>query len=387
MTGLTGITWNHTRGYLPMAATAQRFSELHPDISIRWEKRSLQSFADFPVEKLAENFDLLVIDHPFVGYAAGHKVLLPLDEYIPAEYLNQQASNAVGKSHESYCYGGRQWALAIDAATPVSGWRPDLLRKAKAAVPRTWTELLDLARRGLVAVPALAVDSLMHFYMMCGGLGEDPFQRDEEVVGRRVGSQALIMLRELVTLCGPASLDRNPIATWELLSSGNSAAYCPFAYGYSNYARRRYAAHRIEFGGLLSLNGSAPLRSTLGGAGLAISIHCRQRDAALQYVQFTSSAATQCGVYFDAGGQPGHRQAWLDAETNRIGHDFFRNTLATLDQAFLRPRFDGYLRFQEEGAGVVHEYLRQRGDEGIVIDRLNAILRRARSRSAHGEAP
>lgn len=387
MTELTGITWNHTRGYLPMVATAQRFSELHPDISIRWEKRSLQSFADFPVEKLAENFDLLVIDHPFAGYAAAHEVLLPLDEYIPAGYLEQQASNTVGKSHESYYYGEHQWALAIDAATPVSGWRPDLLRKAKAAAPRTWTELLDLAQRGLVAVPALAVDSLMHFYMMCGGLGEDPFQHDEEVVSHRVGIQAIAMLRELVMLCGKASLNRNPIATWELLSAGNSAAYCPFAYGYSNYARRRYAARRIEFGGLISLDGNAPLRSTLGGAGLAISVFCRQRDAALQYAQFTASAATQCGVYFDAGGQPGHRQAWLDAETNRISHDFFRNMLATLDQAFLRPRFDGYLRFQEDGAQVVHEYLRDGGDAGSVIEQLNAILRCVRSRSAYGEAP
>jgi multiple sugar transport system substrate-binding protein len=34
MIELTGITWNHTRGYLPMISTAQRFSELHPEISI-----------------------------------------------------------------------------------------------------------------------------------------------------------------------------------------------------------------------------------------------------------------------------------------------------------------------------------------------------------------
>jgi multiple sugar transport system substrate-binding protein len=27
---LTGITWNHTRGYTPMVATAQRFCEMRP---------------------------------------------------------------------------------------------------------------------------------------------------------------------------------------------------------------------------------------------------------------------------------------------------------------------------------------------------------------------
>ena len=79
---LTGITWNHTRGYLPMVATAQRFSELHPDIEIVWHKRSLQEFADYPIERLVERFDLLVIDHPFAGQAAAQNVLLPLDEHL-----------------------------------------------------------------------------------------------------------------------------------------------------------------------------------------------------------------------------------------------------------------------------------------------------------------
>jgi multiple sugar transport system substrate-binding protein len=62
MKKLKGITWNHTRGLLPMVATAQRFSELNPDVEISWEKRSLQDFADSSIEALAKKFDLLVID-------------------------------------------------------------------------------------------------------------------------------------------------------------------------------------------------------------------------------------------------------------------------------------------------------------------------------------
>jgi hypothetical protein len=76
MIELTGITWNHTRGYLPMVATAQRFSELHPDVSITWHKRSLQQFADAPLSDLATRFDLMVIDHPSIGEAAQHNLLL-----------------------------------------------------------------------------------------------------------------------------------------------------------------------------------------------------------------------------------------------------------------------------------------------------------------------
>ena len=140
MIELKGITWNHTRGLLPMLATAQQFEETHPEIAVRWEKRSLQAFADAPLSELTQRFDLLVIDHPSIGEAATQGLLLPLDEYLPADFLADQAQNSVGQSHASYTYDGHQWALAIDAATPIAGWRPDLMERAKATVPSTWSE-------------------------------------------------------------------------------------------------------------------------------------------------------------------------------------------------------------------------------------------------------
>ena len=59
---LNGITWGHSRGITPLLAAAQRFNELHPDVEIQWKKRTLQEFADFPIEKLTEHYDLLIID-------------------------------------------------------------------------------------------------------------------------------------------------------------------------------------------------------------------------------------------------------------------------------------------------------------------------------------
>jgi multiple sugar transport system substrate-binding protein len=357
MTELRGITWDHSRGYLPMVATAQRFAELHPDVRIQWEKRSLQQFADWPIEKLARHYDLLVIDHPFVGYASENDVLLPLDEHLPAAFLAEQAASSVGPSHASYFYGGHQWALAIDAATPVAGFRRDLLERAGAVPPTTWAELLDLASRGLVAVPAIPIDSLMAFSMLCLALGEEPFHQEARVVGRDVGERALDMLGSLVRLCDPKCLERNPIATWDLLSRGDSVAFCPFAYGYSNYARRGYCEHLLEFGGLVHIDGQPPFRSVLGGAGLAVSSHSAHRVEAMLYSQYIADPEVQTSLYFDAGGQPGHRRAWLDDEVNRRSGDYFRNTLASLDQAYLRPRFNGYLQFQEMAGPLVHEFL------------------------------
>src|ERR1700753_741073 len=195
MTELRGMTWNHTRGFLPMVATAQRFSELNPEVTIRWEKRSLQQFADLQLSDLVEEFDLLVIDHPFAGIAADSGLLLPLEEHLSAEFLADQAKHSVGLPHASYQFGDHQWALAIDAATPICGWRRDLLQAKGLSAPDTWRELLELARQSLVVIPGIPLDSLMHFYMVCTGLGELPFASDDEVISTDTGVHALEMLR------------------------------------------------------------------------------------------------------------------------------------------------------------------------------------------------
>lgn len=373
MTELTGITWNHTRGYLPMVATAQRFSELHADISITWHKRSLQQFADAPLADLAARFDLMVIDHPSIGEAAHLSLLLPLDQHLSAAFLADQAANSVGRSHPSYTYEGHHYALAIDAATPISGYRPDLLDRANAQLPNTWDDLLALARRSLVTVPAIPIDSLMNLFMLANALDAEPFTNPDEVIAESAGTQALQLLRELVQLSAPGSLERNPIRTWQLLSDSDSVAYCPFAYGYSNYSRPGYAANTLRTGGLVTFNGK-PLRSTLGGAGLAISRTCQDVDNALAYAEYVASPATQSTLYTHSGGQPGHRAAWVDPALNTATTNFFASTLPTLDAAWVRPRFPGFIAFQDAASTLVHNYLVHGGSESDVLNKMNNAL-------------
>jgi multiple sugar transport system substrate-binding protein len=381
MIELTGITWNHTRGYLPMVATAQRFSELHPDVSITGHKRSLQQFADAPLSDLATRFDLMVIDHPSIGEAAQHNLLLPLDQYLSAAFLADQAANSVGGSHASYNYNGHHYALAIDAATPICGYRPDLLQRANVERPATWEDLLALARRGLVTVPAIPIDSLMNLFILANALGAEPFAQPNEVIAEAPGTQALQLLRELVKLSAPGSLDRNPIRTWQLLADSSTVAYCPFAYGYSNYSRPGYAVNILDTGGLVNFMGS-PLRSTLGGAGLAISRTCRHAGHALAYAEFVAGPSTQRTLYAHSGGQPGHRGAWLDPALNVATNNFFANTLATLDAAWVRPRFPGFIAFQDAASNLVHAYLVHGGPESEVLDKMNVALAHTQRKDA-----
>jgi multiple sugar transport system substrate-binding protein len=376
---LSGITWNHSRGFTPLAATAQRFQDEHPEVAITWQKRSLKEFGDFPIQRLVERFDILIVDHPFAGHAAAHPVLHPLDELLPPEFLADQAANSVGLSYLSYTSGEHLWALPVDAATPIAGWRPDVLERHDASTPATWEELLALAERGLVALPAAAVDCQMHLYMLILGLGVEPFQGPDEIAPAETLAVALEGLRELVAAAGLVNLERNPIRTWEALTRGGEAAYCPFAYGYANYGRADFTPHPLRFGGLVTLNGRR-LRSTLGGTGLAISRRCTGAalEAAVAYAQEVASPACQTGLYTLSGGQPGHRAAWTDPTLNALTNGFFADTLPTLDEAYLRPRYDGYIPFQDQAGEVVRDYLREGGSLQPAIDRLNQLYRASR---------
>lgn len=373
---LRGMTWNHARGYAPMVETARQFTALHPEIQIRWEQRSLKAFEDFPVEKLAADYDLIVLDHPWIPQVAPRGVLLPLDEHLPAAFLADQAANSVGGSHASYAHAGHQWALAIDAAAPVAFWRDDLLKEHGAAVPRIWPELLDLARRGHVEIPAAPINCLMNFYSFCDGAGESPFATSERVVSRAIGLAALKRMQELLALCDASVWSRNPIGSHELVASATNSklAYCPLAYGYSNYARPRAGSHRLEFGEPPTLD-DRPLRTTLGGTGLAVSALCPHTKAAVAYSAFVASPAIQRTSYTQSGGQPGHRAAWLDAGNNRITGDYFARTLPVLDRALVRPRFAGYMQFQSAGAEIFHAGLRGELPANDALAQLDALYR------------
>ena len=305
---LRGITWNHTRGYVPMAATSQRYQELHPDVEITWDKRSLQEFADHDLEALVQTYDLLVIDHPWAGSASEKGILLPLNDYLPEAYLKDQEKNTVGKSYISYRFGGKQWALAIDAATPVASYRPDLLEKKGEKVPQTWEELFSLAKKVKMAMAGIPIDVLMNFYMLCVTRGGKLFQSEETVVDEETGVLSLRQLRELAGYMSPEIFEWNPIKVYDAMSTRDDIAYCPFAYGYSNYSREGYARHRLEFTDLVSIDGFGPLHSTLGGTGIAVSSRCTHKEIAVDYAGFTAGPECQRTIYYYSGGQPGHRK-------------------------------------------------------------------------------
>jgi multiple sugar transport system substrate-binding protein len=370
---LNGITWGHSRGITPLLAASQRFSELHPGVEISWKKRSLQEFADYPIEDLTKHYDLLIIDHPWVGRAAATNCVLPLDEHLPEAYLGEQLKNSTGQSHQSYQYNGHQWALAIDAATPVASYRGDLLEYHGEQAPRSWHDLMALAQKGKVAIPSIPIDLLMAFYMFCIAHGQAPFTNEEAVIDADTGLKALASMKELWDLVDRKMFDCNPIAVAEMMTATDDYWYCPFAYGYSNYARKGYAARLLTYADMTPFSNGSKLRSTLGGTGLSVSAFSRNIPWALRFTSWVVSPEVQSALYVQHGGQPGHRKAWTDEDANRNANNYFVNTLDAVERAFVRPRYNGYLHFQDHAGTPLHRYLFAGGDPGAVLEEMNRL--------------
>jgi multiple sugar transport system substrate-binding protein len=371
---LNGITWGHSRGLTPLLAIAQRYSELYPDIEIRWRKRTLQEFADFPIEKLTTEYDLLIIDHPWVGCAAATKCVLPLEKYIQKEYMQDQLNYSTGESHRSYHYQNSQWALAIDAATPAASYRADLLEKNRRVVPRTWQQVIALAKEGKVAVPAIPIDLLMNFYSFCIAHGREPFLNKTEVIDNTIGIRAIETMKELYCLIDQKLFGCNPIAVAELMTKTDEYWYCPFAYAYSNYSRVGFAANLLNYGQVVSFNGQL-LKTTIGGTGISVSAFSRHPDIAVDFARMVVSGECQRTMYVQHGGQPGHRSAWTDGEANRLTNNFFSEVLPVIENGYLRPRYNGYLLFQDLAGNPLQHCLMHDSDPLSALQEMNKIYR------------
>ncbi len=375
MIRLKGMTWDHPRGYDPLVATSRAYQQAHPEVEIRWEKRPLQAFADFPVDQLAAEYDLIVIDHPHVGIVARQRALMPLDEAGRDEELVLLGAQSVGPSHASYTYDGHQWALAIDAAAQVSAYRPDLM----AEPPRRWAEVVELARAGKVLWPIKPVDAISSFFTLAANRGTPCAESEARLIGESDGLAVLEALQQVAQWVPRECLAMNPIQALDALSRGDSHAYCPLLYGYSNYARQGFRPHLVRFADIPALGDDGPCGSMLGGTGIAVSSRCSSPAVAADYAFWIAGADCQKTLYFDAGGQPGNAEAWADERINRLAHGFFQDTRETLERAWLRPRYAGYMGLQGETGHLVNAFLAGQARPETTLDGLEAAYRRSRS--------
>jgi multiple sugar transport system substrate-binding protein len=373
---LRGMTWNHSRGLDPMLATSMQFEKANPGVEIIWETRSLQAFADRPIGEMVAKYDLMVIDHPHMGEIAGSGSLVALDQLGREAELSLLAAQSVGASYASYNFNGHQWALAIDAATPVASFRPDLLERA----PTQWEEVLTLAKQGRVALALIPINTLMTFFGLARNqemsVAEDP----DILVDREDATVVLEMLVELAYNVDQRCLTLDPIGVLEWMGrTANAPAYCPFGYGYTNYSRDGFCRFPLIFADAPGVGNRGAKGTVIGGTGIAISTQCEHIDVAVEYAFWITGAECQTGLFFESGGQPANAVAWDADSTNNACRNFFRNTRETLETSWVRPRYDGYMGFQDRGGTILHACLRGEKTISRTLDALDKAYRESRT--------
>ena len=374
MASLRGITWDHPRGYQPLRAIASAWKE-KSNVEVHWDIRTLKDFGDYPVERLINLYDLIILDHPYVGSAATNQSLLPLDDHLQASFLKIQQEESIGESFNSYWYKNHCWALPIDAAAQVAAYRKDLADAINWELPKNILKLNEVAaalpKKYTLGIPLCPTDLWCVFLTLCAQYTNGNVFVDGGI-DRAASVWALEQIRSWRSFLYKASFVLNPVQMLEYMSEKDDIIYIPFTFGYTNYARKGWRKNLVHFCNSPKYTADGK-SSILGGAGLAISANTVHMKQCLDFMQFILSVDIQKQAYYQNGGQPAHMAAWADEGNNNDCSCFFSDTMDTMNKAFVRPRHPGFNLFQEKAADFVHQNVLFNSPSGKVIQKLNAM--------------
>src|SRR5438874_3398300 len=98
-----------------------------------------------------------------VGDAEATGVLTDLHPLLSGDDLQDFRDDVVGRCFSSYIYNEKLYALPIDAAAPTASFRPDLLDQHGLKEPKSWDQVIELARLGWVIMPGFSADIFLNF--------------------------------------------------------------------------------------------------------------------------------------------------------------------------------------------------------------------------------
>ncbi|HBY4813793.1 TPA: carbohydrate ABC transporter substrate-binding protein [Klebsiella pneumoniae] len=344
-----GLTWDHPRGYRPLQAWAKADDTL----KVEWDIQKLEGFESHPVDELAEKYDLLIVDNPSIGEAAEKKCLWPLEEFLTSEQMTYLRETSTGHSWESYQFGGKHWAIPVDAASQVCA----LADSNITAAPASWDDVLLLSKEheGRVALSLGGPHALLTFYSICQSLGGKLFEGNDFILDATTATQALQILQAVFRRQNKALTHLNPIGLLDEMARG-SFDLCPAIFGYVNYSTPD-AGRTVKFFNTPHCGDPAVHGSVLGGTGLAVSLRCTPTPELIRHIMMYVSEQVQKTLVVESGGQPANIYAWKDKRANDMTNNFFSGTLDTVSRAYLRPKYHGYIPFQDTSSAIIRDGL------------------------------
>jgi multiple sugar transport system substrate-binding protein len=220
--------------------------------------------------------------------------------------------------------------------------------------------------------------AILTFMSLCAALGEAP-SFDDTFISEAVATEALaIMARILVRV--PERIRRlNPIELFESMTTGEEIVLIPLVFGYVNYARRDRGRKRVVFADAPRARNGSRHGSVLGGTGIALTARAQLTPGLLEHLRWLMSDEAQTQFFTAHEGQPSARAAWNDIGVNQQWGNFYSATLATLDDAIVRPRYDGYIAFQRQASEIVRAAFADTCSPSRTLAQLRGIWKTSRA--------
>ena len=386
MITLRGRTWSSKRGYGGLAASGAAYARIRPDVRVQWEQLDFDAlFLDSRRQFAAGSvdFDLLMLDHPWVGEFAVNRWLVDLDQLLGPEQRRDLEDDADPASLQSYRYEGGLWSLPVDAACQILSYRPDLVGSAAERLPGDWDTLIELGQ-SLHRPPNRCAFTHQfggpnHFLTLLGmasALGDAPYSEPFRGLDREAGARGLDLLKRVWKLSIESqfeSLEQLPQRTFPLMLAGDSAAMCPGVFAYITYYEG-VGEGRLGIADMPVMPETGGRTSLLGGMGLAIPSASPHREVAWEFAWFAMSREVQGGVYVNNGGQPGRVSALAEGYADTACAGFGPVLAGALEDCYIRPTPPGWHKAERVGGDVVMRFLKGRVTASETLSDLDRVI-------------
>jgi multiple sugar transport system substrate-binding protein len=334
-------------------AAIAEFERRNPDVKVARQiaPNSSTQFHDLLTQKLKNRdtrLDVFFMDVIWPSEFASAGWALPLDRLFSKSEQEKFLDAPISANR----YRGAIYGVPLFVDAGLLYYRKDLLQKHRFAPPRSWPELVEIAKKILAAEddPHLTgysaqfkqyeglVCNMMEFILGNGGALWDP-ERQVSTLQRHRAKQAVRFVRDQII----GEIAQRGVLAYEepeslaMFTQGRAIFHrnWPYAWQAANDAQQSKVAGKVEMMPIPAFpggNGAA----ALGGWQIGISRYSPQPELAWRFVSFVTSEPMQKRIALSMGRAPARKSLYQDAELlGKIPR--LRSLLETFEQAVPRP--------------------------------------------------